>query len=205
MSVAPAASRAVLRQSRLVLRRTNNFRQASTAAETASKAQESGKQAASKASEGLSRVQSSAGSAISKVGSSAYSALSKVGGRTGRVISFVESLIPPTVYYSRVALELGRIVVKGQQMSPPSIAQFQSYFQPLINVFRNPRTITSSASSLASSVKPETALNSVRNVSSGQLTTGAVIFAQVLGFFTVGEMIGRMKLVGYHGEPHHEH
>jgi hypothetical protein len=48
-------------------------------------------------------------------------------------------------------------------------------------------------------------LNSVRNVSSGQLTTGAVIFAQVLGFFTVGEMIGRMKLVGYHGEPHHEH
>lgn len=93
----------------------------------------------------------------------------------------------------------------GILTSCSSIAQFQSYFQPLINVFRNPRTITSSASSLASSVKPETALNSVRNVSSGQLTTGAVIFAQVLGFFTVGEMIGRMKLVGYHGEPHHEH
>merc|ERR1711977_433331 len=89
MSAAPA-SRAVLRQTRLLLRR-NNFRQASTASEAASKAQDSGKQAVSKASEGLSRVQSSASS---RVGSSAYNAVSKIGGRTGRVISFVESLIP---------------------------------------------------------------------------------------------------------------
>jgi hypothetical protein len=29
---------------------------------------------------------------------------------------------------------------------------------------------------------------------------GGVVAAEVLGFFTVGEMIGRMKLVGYHGE-----
>lgn len=136
MSAAPTA-RAVLRQSRLVLRR-NNFRQASTASEAASKAQESGKQAVSRASEGLTRVQSSAGSAITKVGSSAYNALSRIGGRTGRVIAFVEcmrremitsrighetdsepALIPPTVYYSRVGLELARIVFKGQNMAPP--------------------------------------------------------------------------------------
>merc|ERR1711939_1035974 len=134
MSAAPA-SRAVLRQTRLLLRR-NSFRQASTA------------------SEGLSRVQSSASSTISRVGSSAYNAVSKIGGRTGRVISFVESLIPPTVYYSRVGLELARIVFKGQSMAPPSMAQFQSYFQPLINVFRNPRSISSSVSSMTSSVNP---------------------------------------------------
>jgi hypothetical protein len=91
MSAAPAA-RAILRQPRVLLRR-NNFRQASTASEAASKAQDSGKQAVSKASEGLSRVQSSAGSAISRVGSSAYSALGKVGGRTGRLISFIECML----------------------------------------------------------------------------------------------------------------
>ncbi|KAK5198201.1 ATP synthase subunit G atp20 [Exophiala xenobiotica] len=203
MSAAPA-SRAVLRQSRLLLRR-NNFRQASTASEAASKAQDTGKQAVSKASEGLTRVQSSASSTISKVGSSAYNAVSKIGGRTGRMISFVESLIPPTVYYSRVGLELARMVVKGQSMAPPSTAQFQSYLQPLINVARNPRSITSSMSSMTNSVNPESALSTVRNVNSQQLTTAAIIFAQVLGFFTVGEMIGRMKLVGYHGEVHHEH
>jgi hypothetical protein len=88
MSVAPA-SRAVLRQSRLLLRR-NNFRQASTTSEAATKAQETGQQAVSKASEGLSKVQSSAGAAASRVGASAYSALSRIGGRTGRMISFVE-------------------------------------------------------------------------------------------------------------------
>merc|ERR1712169_113055 len=199
MSAAPA-SRAVLRQTRLVLRR-NNFRQASTASEAASKAQDSGKQAVSKASEGLSRVQSSASSTISRVGSSAYNAVSKIGGRTGRVISFVESLIPPTVYYSRVGLELARIVFKGQSMAPPSTAQFQ----PLINVFRNPRSIGSTMSSMTSSVNPESLLSTVRNVNSQQLTTAGIVFAQVLGFFTVGEMIGRFKVVGYHGEPHHEH
>lgn len=85
------------------------------------------------------------------------------------------------------------------------LTQFQSYFQPLINVFRNPRTIGSSVSSVASSVNPESFLSSIRNVSSRQLTTVGIVFAEVLGFFTVGEMLGRLKIVGYHGEPHHEH
>ena len=32
-----------------------------------------------------------------------------------------------------------------------------------------------------------------------------VVTAEVLGFFTVGEMIGRFKLVGYRGDrEHHE-
>ncbi|EXJ90103.1 F-type H+-transporting ATPase subunit G [Capronia epimyces CBS 606.96] len=203
MSATPA-SRAILRHSKLLLRQ-NTFRQASTTSEAASKAQDAGKQAVSKASEGLSRVQSSAGAALSKVGSSAYNALGKVGGRTGRLISFVESLIPPTVYYSRVGLELTKTVFKGQQMTPPTLAQFQSYLEPLINVFRNPRSISSITGSLTRSVSPETVLSSIRNANSRQVATAGIIFAQVLGFFTVGEMIGRLKIVGYRGEAHHEH
>ena len=87
MSAAPT-SRAIVRQSKLLLRR-NNFRQASTTSEAATKAKETGQQAVSKASEGLSRVQSSASSAISKAGD----ALGKVGGRTGRVISRIQCTI----------------------------------------------------------------------------------------------------------------
>jgi F-type H+-transporting ATPase subunit g len=52
---------------------------------------------------------------------------------------------------------------------------------------------------------PNQAIGRVRNVSRGQFVAGAVVFAEVLGFFTVGEMIGRMKLIGYRGEVHHEH
>jgi F-type H+-transporting ATPase subunit g len=43
-------------------------------------------------------------------------------------------------------------------------------------------------------------LNSIRNISTAQLVSGAVIGAELLGFFTVGEMIGRFKLIGYRGD-----
>lgn len=83
------ASRMALRQSRQLLR-GQQFRQASTAAETAAKAKETASANISKAQEGLTRVTSSAGPAITNAANSARSALSRVGGRTGRLISFVE-------------------------------------------------------------------------------------------------------------------
>lgn len=66
---------------------------------------------------------------------------------------------------------------------------------------RNPRSITSAVPTGSG----QQVLSQARNANGEQLTTYAVILAQVLGFFTVGEMIGRFKIVGYHGEPHHEH
>lgn len=90
-----------------------------------------------------------------------------------------------------------------QQLLIPrrSVAQFQAYFQPLINGFRNPRTLMSSASS----IDPASLLSSIRNVNRQQMATVGVIGAEILGFFTVGTMIGRMKLVGYHGKADHGH
>jgi F-type H+-transporting ATPase subunit g len=75
----------------------------------------------------------------------------------------------------------------------------------LINAVRNPSTIISSASSAAGAATPESILSNIRNVDSKQLVSIGVVFAEVLGFFTVGTMIGRMKVVGYHGKVHHEH
>jgi hypothetical protein len=93
---APPATRALIRQSRFLLRR-QNFRQASTTAETAAKAKDTASVVASKAPEGLSRVTSSAGAVVSGAASSAANALNSVGGRTGRAIAFVrdcESYFP---------------------------------------------------------------------------------------------------------------
>lgn len=140
MSFAP--SRAVLRQSRLVSRRGFTVRQASTTTDAAaSKAKET----ASKASEGLSKVASSAGPAISSAVSGAGSALMKVGGRTGKAIKFVDcmtvncicreqvadtsaflALIPPTVYYTRVGIELSKLIFRGQKMTPPYVRAYSS-------------------------------------------------------------------------------
>jgi F-type H+-transporting ATPase subunit g len=115
------------------------------AKDTASKASQTATEYKSKASEGLSRVSSAAGPAISGAAKGVGNALGKIGGRTGRLIAFIEreyhlleahwkacnefetsmadvaiaGQIPPTIYYARVGLELGKLVFKGQSMTPP--------------------------------------------------------------------------------------
>lgn len=77
------ASRAVLRQSQFLTRRSA-VRHASSSSE---KAKESASSAASKASQGFSRVTASAGPILS----STAQALRQAGGRTGKFIAFVDS------------------------------------------------------------------------------------------------------------------
>lgn len=86
-----------------------------------------------------------------------------------------------------------------------SLTHFQSYLEPVINAVKSPKTILSSASSALNTYSPETVLSNIRNTNRQQLITLGVMGAEVLGFFTVGTMIGRMKIVGYHGEVSHEH
>lgn len=69
------------------------------------------------------------------------------------------------------------------------MATFQSYFQP------------ATLKSLAGA--PQNILARVRNANSKEIALAGVTAAEVIGFFTVGEMIGRMNIVGYKGEPAH--
>ncbi|KAJ5433904.1 ATPase F0 complex subunit G mitochondrial [Penicillium cf. griseofulvum] len=180
----PAATRAVLRQSQFLTRRTV-VRHASSTSEAASKAGETAASAASKASEGLSKVSASAGPAISN----AAGALRKIGGPAGKVISLVDSMIPPTLYYSKVGIELARLVFRGQNMAPPPTSSPSSPTLPPSRPSPSPSAI----------------LACIRNASPKQMALAGVTAAEVIGFFTVGEMIGRMNIVGYRGEPAHAH
>ncbi|CAL5866993.1 uncharacterized protein PFLUO_LOCUS1205 [Penicillium psychrofluorescens] len=185
----------LLRQSQFLARRTA-VRHASSTSEAASKASQSASSAASKAQEGLSKVTAAAGPAVSN----AASALRKVGGPVGKVVSFVDSMVPPTVYYSKVGISLARLVFRGQNMTPPNLATFQSYFQPLINAARNPANLKS-----LNLPSPQGLLARVRNANKKEIAVAGVTAAEVIGFFTIGEMVGRMNIVGYRGEPVHEH
>ncbi|KAF2128082.1 mitochondrial F1F0-ATP synthase-like protein g subunit [Dothidotthia symphoricarpi CBS 119687] len=226
-----AASRAVLRQSTFAVRRAG-IRNASTTSETAgaakdkvaskaseasskasdvaSKASSSAKEASStvqsKASEGLSKVTSSAGAAMSKAGdalNSAANSAAKVGGRTGRLVGRIQGLVPQTIYYSKVALELGRLVVQQRSMAPPSIQTMQNYMQPALNSLKNPSALLNRAAS-SGNAQPANMLSQVRNMSSAQWTSVGIVAAEVIGFFSIGEAIGRFKLVGYRvAEPAH--
>ncbi|ROT39691.1 hypothetical protein SODALDRAFT_358100 [Sodiomyces alkalinus F11] len=169
---------------------------------SAQKATEAAKETATKASQGLSRVTSSAGPAIVGAAKGVAGALNKVGGRTGKVIRFVEKDIPFVVYYAKVALEVSKIVVRNQKMTPPSIETFQAYFQKALQSAKNPGALLASASQTASSAasRPGTAAQRLRGLDRAAILAGGVVLAECLGFFTIGEMIGRFKIVGYHGE-----
>ncbi|KAM5355434.1 hypothetical protein ACJ41O_002080 [Fusarium nematophilum] len=159
------------------------------------KAAQATKDTATKAQEGLSRVTAAAGPAIAGAAKGLTNALGKVGGRTGKVISFVERQVPFVVYYSKVGLEVGKLVFNGQKMSPPNLATFQTTYQNLLKSFQNRSIIQSS----------QNAIQQVRNIGPAQVAAGGVVLAEVIGFFTVGEIIGRFKLVGYRGEPSSHH
>ena len=78
----------------------------------------------------------------------------------------------------------------------------QSYVQLLINAVRNPGSILAQ-SSASGAATPGGILNRIRNLDRRQLASAGVIGAEVLGFFTVGEIIGKLKLVGYRGDIEH--
>merc|ERR1712000_116905 len=177
-----SAARLALRSPTLRLA-TRRFQSTST-----EKATEAAKESASKASQGLSKVSSAAGPAIAGAARGVGNTLNRIGGPAGKLVGFVERSTPFVVYYSKVGLELGKLVFQGQKMSPPSIATFQTYYQQIFRSIQN-RSIPS----------PQSAINSIRNLGPAQLATVGVVFAEALGFFTVGEMIGRFKIVGYHG------
>ncbi|XMA19274.1 hypothetical protein WAI453_012065 [Rhynchosporium graminicola] len=172
-----------------------------TAKDAASKAGDKAQEFKSKATEGLSKVTSSAGSAAKGLGN----ALGKVGGRTGKVVAFVERQIPHAIYYIKVGAELSKLVYNGRQMSPPSMSTFQTYFQQVLKNIRNPNGLLHTAENTAGKAvqKPTSVLESFRDRQ--KVINGAIIGAEVLGFFTVGEMIGRMKIVGYRGDTASHH
>ncbi|KAI2622531.1 GroES-like protein [Hypoxylon sp. NC1633] len=176
---------------------------ASKASSAASKASATASEYTAKAAQGLSRVTSSAGPAIAGAAKGVANSLSKVGGRTGRVVAFVEKQVPTVVFYSKVGSELAKIVFKGQKMSPPSLTTVQSYWQSIFKSVQNPSTLLQTASKFAQ--QPAALLQQARSISRAQLVTGGVLLAECVGFFTVGEMIGRFKIVGYHGDSHAAH
>jgi len=77
------------------------------------------------------------------------------------------------------------------------MAQMTKTYDPLITAVRNPYNAGHHAQGLVNAIPGY--LNSMRNMNSAQAISAAVVVAEVIGFFTVGEMLGKMKVVGYRG------
>lgn len=83
----------------------------------------------------------------------------------------------------------------------------QSYLTPLQNALKNPSSLLNQSAKQAGSAaekgaetavqNPESMMARLRNFDRATLATVGVVTAEVIGFFSVGEMIGRFKMVGY--------
>ncbi|KAK3627539.1 ATP synthase subunit G atp20 [Elasticomyces elasticus] len=195
-----------LRQSRFLVQRRAASTATEAASNTAAKAKDTASEVAGKAQQGLSRVTSSAGGAVGGAAERASQAVSGIGGRAGAVISFAQGLVPPTIYYARVVGELGKLMFQGRNMSPPTMQSIQSYLTPVQNALRNPSALMNQTQSQANQAagqaakvaeNPDALMSRLRNFDSGAMASVGVIAAEVLGFFTVGEMLGRFKIIGY--------
>ena len=86
----------------------------------------------------------------------------------------------------------------------------QGYLQPLRNAISNPSSVMSRTAGAAENAtetavnNPQSVVSRVRNMDSATLTSAGIVAAEAIGFFCVGEMIGRLKIVGYRGG-HSEH
>ncbi|KAH8883873.1 hypothetical protein GQ53DRAFT_830319 [Thozetella sp. PMI_491] len=169
---------------------------ANTAKETAAKAQATASEYTAKAAQGLSRVTSAAGPAIAGAAKGVTGALGRVGGPVGQLVGFIERQTPFVMYYSKVGLELAKLVAKGQSISFPSISTFQSSYQALWKQLQNPKALIQTAQQAVGSSG-----GAVRRLSTAQLVALGVFGLECVGFYTVGQIIGRFKVVGYHGHP----
>lgn len=96
--------------------------------------------------------------------------------------------------------------------SPSTVQSLQSYMTPMQNALKNPSSLMSRVSSTAGASadaavnNPQSFLTKLRNLDSATLTTVGVVAAETIGFFSVGEMIGRFHIVGYRSSaPHAGH
>lgn len=87
----------------------------------------------------------------------------------------------------------------------------QEVINPLTKAVRNPAGLGSQYSKAAEKTaetainNPQSFLTRLRNLDHATLTTVGVTTAEVIGFFSIGEMIGRFKIVGYRSSGAHAH
>ncbi|KZZ86997.1 ATPase, F0 complex, subunit G, mitochondrial [Ascosphaera apis ARSEF 7405] len=189
-SIARSTARLVSRHSQAAARRFASTETGSAAKEASGKAQDGINQAIAKAG---------------PVFQNAVASLRRLGGPAAKAVSAVEKAIPPTVRVSKTAFEVSKIIVKERGFAPPSLATFKTYYQPVIKSLQAPtatiKCIYDTTFTLSTYCN---AVGKARALSKAQWAGASIVALEVLGFFSVGEMIGRRKIVGYRGDVAHE-
>ncbi|CAM9017539.1 hypothetical protein WICANDRAFT_28580 [Wickerhamomyces anomalus NRRL Y-366-8] len=101
------------------------------------------------------------------------------------LVEKVTNTVNKSIYWSKVTGELAKQVYLKEKLSPPSIADFQSVYQKLYK------------QALELSTKPKEVLTFAKGLNKNDLLNYGAIGVQIVGLFSLGEIIGRRQLVGY--------
>ncbi|CCH40884.1 ATP synthase subunit g, mitochondrial [Wickerhamomyces ciferrii] len=107
---------------------------------------------------------------------------------TNAAQGFVEKItanVNKAVYWSKVTGELAKQVYLKEKLSPPSIADFQTVYTTLYKQV------------LQLSTKPKEVLSFAKNFGKNEALNYGSLAIQLLGLFSLGEIIGRRQIVGY--------
>ncbi|ODV62157.1 F1F0 ATP synthase subunit g [Ascoidea rubescens DSM 1968] len=98
-----------------------------------------------------------------------------------------------SIYWGKVTIELAKQIYIKENLAPPTTETFKKVYidlyKQLLKAIENPSQILSSLKSI--------------ELSKQNVQTYGSYFVQLLGLFSLGEVIGRRKLVGYKHYPSH--
>ncbi|CAH01830.1 F1F0 ATP synthase subunit g [Kluyveromyces lactis] len=96
-----------------------------------------------------------------------------------------QSLLTKTVYYGKVTAELSKQVYTKEGLQPPNFSDFEMVYTRLYR------------QALGYADKPQQVVNLLKNIEKDQAVKIGAFGVQLLGLYSLGEIIGRRKVVGY--------
>ncbi|KAK9477630.1 mitochondrial ATP synthase g subunit-domain-containing protein [Lipomyces japonicus] len=113
------------------------------------------------------------------------STVANVTAKATAIATSAKGLVDVSIYWSKVIAELSKQVYLKEGFAPPTVAQFQTTFKNLY------------AKSLPYLLSPEAVIASIKSINLNSSFKFNAYFIQVIGAFSLGEIIGRRKVVGY--------
>ncbi|CCD26131.2 F1F0 ATP synthase subunit g NDAI_0G03540 [Naumovozyma dairenensis CBS 421] len=102
-----------------------------------------------------------------------------------KFIGKTNALMQKSMYYGKVGAELSKTVYKQEGFQPPKIGEFKKVY---CNIFEMGKHYMN---------KPQAFIGLVKGAGKNDLIKFGAYGVQLLGFYSVGEVIGRRKIVGY--------
>ena len=102
---------------------------------------------------------------------------------------FITALSEKSIYYGKVAVELSKAVYVKEGLQPPTIAEFTKVYECAV---AESKKFAKDPNALLALVA-----KNAQGFSKDEILRYICYFIQVVGFFSLGEIIGRRNVVGY--------